>query len=55
MPPPGSGTHRYVFTLFALDDELIVPPESATKATLLEAMNGHVLDECKLVGTYDRK
>lgn len=51
-PPPGPA-HRYVFTLYALDTELKVPP-GATKAVLLEAMKGHVLEEAKVIGKYGR-
>jgi hypothetical protein len=54
MPPPGSGAHRYFFKLYALDIELTLPSETATKATLLKEMQGHVLAECQLVGTYER-
>lgn len=52
-PPPGSGTHRYVFKLYALDTELDVEPE-IDKATLLSEMSGHVLGEGRLIGTYER-
>jgi len=52
-PPPGSGTHRYFFKLYALDVELDVAPGLDKKA-LLEAMSGHVLGEGELMGTYER-
>jgi hypothetical protein len=51
-PPPG-GPHRYVFTLYALKQELALPP-GATKAVLLDAMKGHVLEQATLTGTYGR-
>ena len=52
-PCPPSGTHRYVFRLFALDTHL--PPEAgASRKALLESIQGHVLAEGKLVGTYAR-
>lgn len=52
-PCPPSGTHRYVFRLFALDTHL--PPEAgASRKALLQAIQGHVLAEGKLVGTYAR-
>ncbi len=50
-PPPGSGTHRYHFQLFALDRVLDVQP-GADRDTLLEAMRGHVIGRAVLVGTY---
>jgi Raf kinase inhibitor-like YbhB/YbcL family protein len=51
-PPPGA-PHHYIFTLYALDSALTLPPRS-TKAQLLEAMQGHILDQTKLVGLYQR-
>jgi hypothetical protein len=52
-PCPPSGTHRYVFKLYALDGEVSLPP-GATKEDLLRAMEGHVLAEGKLSGKYSR-
>jgi len=52
-PPPGSGKHRYVFQLYALDSVLELDA-GATKQQLLENMDGHVLAECQLVATYER-
>jgi Raf kinase inhibitor-like YbhB/YbcL family protein len=52
-PPPGSGTHRYVFQLYALDTELQIEPE-ADKQTLLTAMSGNVIGKGQLIGTYER-
>jgi Raf kinase inhibitor-like YbhB/YbcL family protein len=52
-PCPPSGTHRYVFKLFALDTALGLPP-GARKAELLAAIEGHVLGEAELLGTYAR-
>lgn len=52
-PPRGTGVHRYVFTLYALDTTLDLPP-STDKAGLLAAIKGHVLGEARLVGTYTR-
>lgn len=54
MPPPDSGTHHYVFTLYALNTDLAVPP-GAGKAELLKAMQGHIIDSTRLVGTYERR
>ena len=52
-PPPGK-PHRYYFKLYALDDILNLPPKQ-TKAKLLKAMEGHVLAEAQIMGTYGRK
>jgi Raf kinase inhibitor-like YbhB/YbcL family protein len=54
MPPPGHGPHHYYFRLYALDTKLNLPP-SATKDKLLSVMNGHVLGEGEIIGTYERK
>lgn len=52
QPPQGTGTHRYIFTLYALDT--ILPLESgADKTTLRKAMEGHILAEAKLTGRYE--
>lgn len=53
-PCPPVGRHRYFFKLYALDtmlDELKQPD----KSTLLRAMEGHVLEEVQLMGTYEKR
>ena len=52
-PPPGK-PHRYCFKLYALDAALLLKPR-ATKQGLLRAMDGHILAEARLGGTYQRK
>ncbi len=52
-PPPGKA-HRYYFKLYALDVLTGLAP-GATKADLLKAMDGHVLGEGKLMGTFQRQ
>jgi len=52
-PCPPSGTHRYFFKLYALDSVLDLEP-GATKRQVMEAMEGHVLDQAELMGTYSR-
>lgn len=52
-PCPPSGTHRYVFRLFALDTTLDLKP-GATRRQVLEAMKGHVVAEGRLIGRYAR-
>ena len=52
-PPPGHGVHHYHFKLYALDAALEVGPGLDKKA-LLDAITGHVLGQCELVGTYQR-
>jgi Raf kinase inhibitor-like YbhB/YbcL family protein len=50
-PCPPRGTHRYVFTLYALDTKLNLPP-GASKKQVVNAMNGHVLASGELVGRF---
>ena len=52
-PPPGK-PHRYYFKLYALDTALELKP-GLTKPELLKAMEGHVLAEGQLMGTYQRR
>ncbi len=52
-PCPPRGTHRYVFTVYALDRNLGLEP-GADKATVLEALAGHTLAEASLLGRYSR-
>lgn len=51
--PPNPKPHRYFFKLFALDTMLNLSP-STTKDQLLKAMEGHILDQATLMGTYLR-
>ncbi len=52
-PPPGHGIHHYHFKLYALDCKLNVKP-GIDKNKLLASMDGHVLAQGELVGTYQR-
>ena len=51
-PPPGR-PHRYQFTLYALDQSLDLKA-GASKKQVLEAMDGHILGQGRLTGTYQR-
>jgi Raf kinase inhibitor-like YbhB/YbcL family protein len=51
--PPPDGPHRYRFTLYALDETADLEA-GATKDELLSAIEGHILAEAQLVGTYGR-
>ena len=44
--------HRYFFRLFALDVAKLDLPEGFTAAQALAAMQGHVLDEVAIYGSY---
>jgi len=50
-PCPPIGRHRYFFKLYALDTQL-PDLDSPTKDALLKAMEGHVLEQTELIGTY---
>ena len=52
-PCPLSGTHRYVLTLYALDGELGLA-EGATKDQLDAAIDGRIVAQTQLSGTYNR-
>lgn len=52
-PPKGHGLHHYHFTLYALAIKLDLSA-GATKEEVLQAMQGHVLGEAELIGTFER-
>jgi Raf kinase inhibitor-like YbhB/YbcL family protein len=51
-PPHDLRLHRYFFRLFALDVAKLDVPERFTANDVLQAMQGHVLDEAAIYGTY---
>ncbi len=50
-PCPPSGTHRYTARIYALDIDLELEP-GATRFELESAIEGHILDQAALTGTY---
>lgn len=54
LPPVGHGTHEYRFRLYALDQPLTHLGPGATKEELLKELEGHIVAEGELVGTYER-
>jgi len=52
-PCPPSGTHRYFFKLYALDETLGISA-GATKGELEKAMVGHILGTGELMGTFSK-
>lgn len=53
-PCPPVGRHRYFFKLYALDT-LLPDLHEPTKAALERAMQGHVLAQAELIGTYQKR
>jgi Raf kinase inhibitor-like YbhB/YbcL family protein len=52
-PCPPSGTHRYIFTIYALDTVLDLP-DMSTKSEILQAMKDHIVAQGSLTGLYAR-
>jgi Raf kinase inhibitor-like YbhB/YbcL family protein len=52
-PCPPVGRHRYFFKLYALD-ALLGDLGAASKADVEQAMQGHVLGQAELLGTYEK-
>ncbi len=50
-PAPPDKRHTYVFKLYALDSMLDLSSES-TKADVEKAMEGHIIEQTQLTGTY---
>jgi Raf kinase inhibitor-like YbhB/YbcL family protein len=53
-PCPPSGTHRYFFTVYALDVSPHKLSEGAGRDQVIAAMQGHVLAQGSLMGRYGR-
>lgn len=53
-PCPPDREHRYFFKLYALDRELDLDPQTATKKDIEQAMAGHILAQTQLMGRYKR-
>lgn len=52
--PPKGNAHCYRFTLYALD--VTMPPQAGiSKQQILSVIQGHVLDQAQLIGTYQRQ
>ena len=50
-PAPPDKRHTYVFKLYALNIKLDLPSES-TKADVEKAMEGYIIEQTQLTGTY---
>jgi hypothetical protein len=52
-PCPPDREHRYFFKLYALD-KMLDTAAGATKGEVEEAMEGHILTSCHLMGRYEK-
>lgn len=52
-PCPPDREHRYFFKLYALDTWLDITP-GATKSQVEQAMQGHIIAQCQLLGRYEK-
>jgi len=53
-PCPPSGTHHYVFALYAIDAMLSLPA-SAPRDQIEKEIRAHLLAEAEVTGTYQRR
>ena len=51
-PAPPDKRHTYVFKLYALDSVLGDLGVDSTKADVEKAMEGHIIEQTQLTGTY---
>lgn len=50
-PCPPTGTHRYIFTIYAIDSEKLA---ELTRQNFDEIIKSHTLDKTELIGKYKR-
>lgn len=53
-PCPPYGVHRYFFKLYAIDKEMDLP-SGMTKAQVLKAVDGSIIEQTEIIGLYSRK
>ncbi|MFN8150784.1 MAG: YbhB/YbcL family Raf kinase inhibitor-like protein [Solirubrobacterales bacterium] len=51
-PPPGHGKHHYYFWVYALNEEPDLEP-GLSRRELLEAIEDSVIEQARVIGTYD--
>ncbi len=51
-PPPGHGPHHYYFWVYALDSDLDLEP-GLDRTSLLERIEDHVIEQARVIGTYE--
>lgn len=51
-PPPGHGPHHYYFWVYALDEDLDLPP-GLERRELIDRIEDHVIEQARVIGTYE--
>ena len=51
-PPKGDHPHRYIFTVYALDVDSLGADDSASGATTMFMMRGHILAKGSITGSF---
>ena len=55
QPPPGSGTHTYVFTVYALDiDKLVIYKNFMNYDEIQSFLKPHIISSAVYTGTFER-
>jgi Raf kinase inhibitor-like YbhB/YbcL family protein len=52
MPPAGSGQHRYIFTIIAMDRVHVLDPNLSSEE-FLKVLDSSILAKAELIGTYE--
>ncbi|TJZ51226.1 YbhB/YbcL family Raf kinase inhibitor-like protein [Streptomyces piniterrae] len=52
-PPPGDGPHRYVFTVYAVDQEKLGPDADVSPAVVGFNLRFHTLGRAQLIAEYE--
>ncbi|MFI1201534.1 YbhB/YbcL family Raf kinase inhibitor-like protein [Streptomyces sp. BHT-5-2] len=52
-PPPGDGPHRYVFTVYAVDQEKLGPDADVSPAVVGFNLRFHTIGRAQLIGEYE--
>ncbi|MEJ8647252.1 YbhB/YbcL family Raf kinase inhibitor-like protein [Streptomyces sp. MS1.AVA.3] len=52
-PPPGDGPHRYVFTVYAVDQEKLGPDAEASPAVVGFNLRFHTLGRAQLIAEFE--
>lgn len=52
-PPPGDGPHRYVFTVYAVDQDKLGPDAEASPAVVGFNLRFHTLGRAQLIAEYE--